>query len=93
MFNIKTAPKMERKMKAFFRRGEPRCKHLNGDFVEVMTATHMRTVSNGEADKVGYNDMGNITHYEFHCSDCETNFRFSCREKAPKWMHKYFDAL
>lgn len=70
-----------------------RCKHKSGIFLEIMYATHSRIVEEGEIEKSGYNDIGNIINYEFNCSDCKKKFTFSCSAFAPKWAQKYFDGL
>lgn len=70
-----------------------KCKHLNGQFNELMDAVHTRYVENGKIDSIGYNDVGNITGYEFRCYDCKKDFRWLSSLLAPKWAQKYFDAL
>ncbi len=69
-----------------------KCKHDNGELIEVMTATHSRIVLNGVCETIGYNEIGNITGYQFHCIDCKKWFKWSCGPKAPKWAQRYFDS-
>lgn len=66
-----------------------RCKHENGELVEMMTAGHYRTVENGIMEKEGPNEMGNINGYYFDCADCGKTIN----DKGQKWMKKYKDAL
>lgn len=55
-----------------------------------MDATHERLVENGVAENVGYNNMGNIKHYEYFCKGCERSFRFATLNpditRLPKWF-------
>lgn len=57
------------------------CKHLNGTLVEVMRATHARDVVDGVLEPEGLNDIGDITDYQFNCTDCGRSFR---RVAAPR---------
>jgi hypothetical protein len=66
-----------------------RCKHLNGILDEHLDATHTRDIENGVVDKIGYNEPGNLTHYEFTCSDCNKTFKWKSFFNCPKWAKKY----
>lgn len=68
------------------------CKHKNGSLIEVMDATHERQFTDGELDKVGYNDVGNIQHYVFTCSDCRKHWKFQPNTKI-KWLRKIYEQL
>lgn len=70
-----------------------RCKHLNGELGEVMSATHARMVRNGKVDECGLNDVGNIEGYFFRCFDCRKEFDFVRKSNVPKWMQRMIDAL
>lgn len=70
-----------------------KCKHGNGQFTEFMRAEHIRFVNNGEIEKKGVNEIGNITGYQFHCYDCRMRFNWGSSLTAPKWAQKYFEGL
>ena len=69
-----------------------KCKHLNGDLIEVSDATHTRDVVNGAVAPDGYNNIQNITGYVFVCRDCGKRYEYRWR-KSPKWLQRYVDAL
>lgn len=65
-----------------------RCKHQNGTFQEHMTATHIRDVVGGKMKPIGYNDVGDITHYTYTCSDCGGYWKFpTAFPETPKWLN------
>jgi len=73
---------------------DKKCKHQNGTLTEYMVATHAREVSNGTMDEIGYNDIGNITGYEYYCRDCKRRFRFTASVTIKqKWLKKIHDQL
>jgi hypothetical protein len=69
------------------------CKHQNGEFIEVMNATHTRIVSNSIMETKGNNEIGNIEQYEFRCDDCNKHMVFKNILKAPKWVRTLYEAL
>jgi hypothetical protein len=71
-----------------------KCKHLNGELYELMQAAHIRDVENGGLAEIGYNEMGDITGYEYHCKDCDKRFKYpSGLDKLPKWLRKIHEQL
>lgn len=68
------------------------CKHRNGELIEFMTATHSRDFRDGILDPVGYNEIGNVDGYEFHCLDCDRWFKFRFK-KSPKWFREIYRQL
>ncbi len=71
-----------------------RCKHLNGNLIEIMVATHERNVDNGNMEEIGYNNVGEITGYKYVCGDCGKSFRFSWGGAIKqKWLKKIFEQL
>lgn len=70
-----------------------RCKHHTGTVIEVMLGTHARSVENGIMEGIGYNNVGNITHYEYRCFDCGKWFVFRTWGKYPKWFQKFYNEL
>ncbi len=69
-----------------------KCKHLNGALLEVLFATHTRYIENGVLLKYGDNNMGNLSHFEYHCNDCNKIFSFK-NANRPKWLQKHIDKL
>ncbi len=71
-----------------------RCKHLNGVLSEIMVAYHERTVENGLMEDIGYNNVGEITGYEYKCLDCGKAFMFSYSGAIrQKWLKEIFEQL
>ena len=70
-----------------------RCKHKNGALVEVMEATHSRKVRNGTLDNFGYNEIENITHYEYTCDDCGKMWKYFASPKKLSWLRKIHEQL
>ncbi len=63
-----------------------RCQHKNGELIEIMEATHCREFENGvPAQAVGYNDVGPIRGYQFHCYDCKKYIK----DRGQKWLKNY----
>ncbi len=67
-----------------------KCKHQTGEFIEVMSATHCRQVENGNVDTIGYNEIGDISHYLFRCYDCKKVFKFGPDTKI-FWQRDMYD--
>lgn len=64
-----------------------RCKHLNGEMIEVVHCSHIREIRDGKVAPIGYNEDGEIESYFFHCSDCGKKFKL--QRSSPKWLKKY----
>ena len=71
-----------------------KCRHRNGSFFEILYAYHVRDVSDAKMDKIGNNEMGDISEYEFKCSDCGGSFKlkFPVGEN-PKWLQDLYKQL
>lgn len=70
-----------------------KCKHEKGELIECMGATHTRMVYDGVMEESGNNEMGEITHYEYHCHVCKKWFRAKTSLTAPKWLANHIDNL
>jgi len=66
------------------------CKHQNGYLNEYMTAVHSRRVVDGVVEKTGLNEIGNITHYEYRCNECDKVWRLNTLDpnltRMPPWL-------
>lgn len=72
------------------------CKHnKNFKITEVMSATHTRSGKDGVALDVGigYNEIGDISHYEFKC-ECGKFVRFGAfSSKKPDYVNNALKVL
>lgn len=73
------------------------CKHQNGRLIEFMEAAHIREVKDGIIESDGCNEVGNITHYEYKCHQCEKTWRLSTLNPRitpmPKWLAKIVETF
>ena len=69
-----------------------RCKHQNGELIEHMTATHAREVTDGNLEPIGFNEIDDVTGYEYHCFDCDKYFKFVSRPRQ-HWLRDIHDQL
>ncbi len=65
-----------------------RCKHQNGDFAEIMYATHVREVVDGKMEPIGFNEIQEITGYTCHCTDCDRWWTMPTTHHRLKWLDK-----
>lgn len=70
------------------------CKHLKGELLEFVDAAHLYDVKGGKLIQICHQEVGNIRHYEYHCSDCNRVFRYqSGLSIRQKWLKKIHEQL
>jgi len=71
-----------------------RCRHLNGEFIELWDGAHYRTVTGGIMENQGDNEEGNIIGYEYRCDNCKRTWRAKTALLfKPKWLKKIGEQL
>jgi hypothetical protein len=64
-----------------------RCKHLNGELIEVWDGYHYRSVVNGVIAIDGDNEQGFPIRYIYTCKDCKKSWKAtSTIGFKPKWL-------
>lgn len=69
-----------------------RCKHENGDIVEIILIEHAKPVRNGVVNNIGYNSMGDTIGHRYECQDCGALFTISANTKQ-KWLLAIYSQL
>jgi hypothetical protein len=70
----------------------PKCKHQNGELLEILQAAHSYELKAGTLDNNSYMGIGDILGYEFFCVDCAKTWKFKYAPR-PKWLKAVFNQL
>lgn len=70
-----------------------RCKHQNGTLFEWVEAAHTRLVRDGTMEEDGYNELGNITSYEYQCDECGRHWKYPATPARPVWLRRIHEQL
>lgn len=69
-----------------------KCKHQNGDLIDLNLVSSAHTVTKGKVDPIGWHDSGLIVGYEYKCAECKKVFKFVGNPRQ-KWLQVLYAQL
>jgi hypothetical protein len=71
-----------------------RCKHQNGELVEISVATETFSLRRGKLSSDGICELEDIIRYEYTCLECKKVWKYSAGLSLRlKWLHRIHNQL